>query len=267
MNKLISRYLSAQKFDWLLTDNGLYLGAAEHQSDKDEGKYDYTFLSRLIAENVPDPSPELIQATDKLQLDMQNFKRTDSYLSCWYLGAEESQEMWDEYGENGVLIFSDAWTLQDTLPDPLGHAAMFSEITYDDELKVLAALEPLLVKNLKFGNEREFRLIFDLTNYSVLTGFEARCIVYVGDTPSYLDESTIAGMSKEGIAQSHKVIRRKGDGLVLEYSLNLLIKEVRLHPAATDQELHEVERRLREKGIKCRVRHSSLRPTSQNSQV
>ncbi|MGZ9709382.1 hypothetical protein ACXX82_00990 [Glaciimonas sp. GNP009] len=258
MNRPISRYLTAQKFNWLLADDGLYLGAAADQSDKDEGKYDHTLLSRLISQKMPNTSAALLRDLDKLQLGMQDFKRTDSYLSCWYLGAEESQQMWDEFGMNGVLVVSDSWTIQDALPEPLKYASKFPEVTYDDVLKVVAGHDPLSVKNECFVDEQEFRLVFDLTHYSILTGFESRTAAHVGDKLSHLDESVTSGMSKTGIEQSHNVIRRKGSGLILDYSLNALMKEVRLHPSATEEELLHVERRLRDKGIHCPVRHSSL---------
>lgn len=245
----------------MLADNGLYLGAAADQSDKNEGKYDHTFLSRLISQKVPNASAALLRDLDKLQFGMQDFKRTDSYLSCWYLGGEESQKMWDEFGTNGVLVVSDSWIIQDALPEPLKYTSKFHEVTYDDALKVLAAHDPLSVKNECFVDEQEFRLVFDLTHYSILTGFESRTVVYVGDKPSHLDEGVTSGMSKTGIEQSHKVIRRKGSGLIFDYSLNALIKEVRVHPAATEEELLNVERRLRDKGIHCPVRHSPLRTT------
>jgi hypothetical protein len=259
MNRPISRYLTAQKFDWLLADNGLYLSAAADQSDKDEGKYDHTFVSRLVSQKMPNATDALLRDLDKLQLGMQDFKRTDSFLSCWYLGTEESQQMWDQFGKNGVLVVSDSWTIQDVLPEPLKYASKFCEVTYDDALKVLAAHDPLSVKNGRFVDEQEFRLVFDVTHYSILTGFESRTVVCVGDKLSHLDESVISGMSKTSIEQSHKVIRRKGGGLILDYSLNALIKEVRLHPAATAEELLQVELRLRDKSIDCPVRHSSLR--------
>jgi hypothetical protein len=258
MNRPISRYLTAKKFEWLLADDGLYLGAAASQSDKDEGKYDHTFVSRFIAQEMQNADKALLRGLNKLQLEMQEFKRSDSYLSCWYLGTEESADMWKDYGTEGVLIVSDSWTLQKTLPEPLKHASQFREVTYDDALKLLAAHDPLFVKNKRFVDEQEYRLIFDLTQYSVLTGFGDGPVVYVGDKPSFMSKSVTAGMSNSAIEESHKVIRRKGSGLVFSYPLVELIKEVRLYPGASEEELLQVQSSLRAKGIDCPVRHSSL---------
>ena len=258
MNRPISRYLTAEKFEWLLADDGLYLGAAASQRDKNEGKYDHTYLSRFVAQEMQNANEALLRGLNKLQLEMQEFKRSDSYLSCWYLGVEESADMWKDYGTEGVLIVSDSWTLQQTLPEPLKHASQFREVTYDDALRVLAAHDPLFVKNKRFVDEQEYRLIFDLTQFSVLTGFGDGPVVYVGDKPSFMCESVTAAMSKSAIEQSHKVIRRKGSGVVFNCHLVELIKEVRLYPGASEEELLRVRSSLRAKGIDCPVRHSSL---------
>lgn len=100
-------------------------------------------------------------------------------------------------------------------------------------LKVLSAHDSLSVKNECFQGKQEFRLVFDLTQYSILTEFESCTTVYVGDKPSHLDEGLTAGMLKNGIEQSHKIIRRKGNGLIFDYSLNVLVNKVRLYSAAT----------------------------------
>src|SRR5471032_105655 len=98
MKKTITRYFNVQKFNWLLSDEGLYLGAAADQSDTSEGIYDHTILSHHIANTVNDFDSIALKKLDELQLGLQNVGREDNYLSCWYLGAEESQEMWDEFG-------------------------------------------------------------------------------------------------------------------------------------------------------------------------
>jgi hypothetical protein len=73
-----------------------------------------------------------------------------------------------------------------------------------------------------------------------------------------MSKNVTAGMSNSAIEESYKVIRRKGSGLVFSYPLVELIKEVRLYPGASEEELLQVQSSLRAKGIDCPVRHSSL---------
>jgi len=259
MRKKVARYLSGEKFNWLISDNGLYLSAAADQSDAAEGVYDHTFLSRHIAENIDNSDLVSPANLDKHMLGLQEVGREFNYLSCWYLGVEESQEMWDEFGANGVMIFSDDWVLSDALPPPLEQAISFSEVIYSDELKPHAVNDPLQVKNEKFRKEKEFRIIFDLMKYSILTGFEAHVEARVGGQIFHESEGIASLISKQGMEQSHKVIRRKGRGLVIEYPLNSIIEEVRVHPQATNADLLKIKSCLQAAGINCPVSHSSLR--------
>ncbi|MDN4547175.1 hypothetical protein [Pseudomonas sp. C32] len=258
MRKTVMRYLDDQKLEWLLSDNGLYLSAASDQSDKDEGVYYHTFLSAYIAKTGSDVDSALLANLDQSQLNLQKINRETSFLSCWYLGSEESMDMWEEFGRNGVVIFSDDWALSDALPEPLEQATAYYDVIYSDVLKPHASHEPLRVKHSKFHKEREFRIVFELVKYSMLTGFEARN-VRVGGVLTHLDDNYTSCMSKKGKEQSHKVIRKKGRGYIFDYILNSIIREIRVHPDATDAELLKVMKRLREAGLNCPINHSVLR--------
>lgn len=78
----IMRYLTKQKLEWLLADKGLYVSAAQNQSDEEEGISDQTFLSKFLAEAIQGVDPELLTGIDKLMLDMQQIGREKNYLSC-----------------------------------------------------------------------------------------------------------------------------------------------------------------------------------------
>lgn len=259
MRKSVMRYLNDQKLEWLIADNGLFLSAASEQSDENEGIYDHTFLSKHIAHTVDDVDTNLLEQLDKSQLHLQEINRKNNFLSCWYLDTEESFDMWHEFGRNGVVIFSDDWALLDALPEPLEQATAFYDVIYSDELKPHANHEPLRVKNSKFYKEKEFRIVFDLVKYSVLTGFEARNEVRVGGVLSHLSDEITSCMSKKGIEQSHKVIRKKGNGYVFEYPLQSIVREIRVHPEATDADLIATRKRLQEIGLTCPINHSTLR--------
>lgn len=255
----IMRYLTKQKLEWLLADKGLYVSAAQNQSDEEEGTSDHTFLAKHIAKTVEGMEPELLAEIDKLMLCMQQVGREKNYLSCWYLGEEESEAMWEEFGVDGVILISQEWALMNAFAEPLEHAIDGYAVTYSDELKAGALHEPLRVKHAKFHTEKEFRVVFDLTKYSVLTGFEG-IGVSDGDQPPHLSPQITACMSQKGIEQGLKVIRRKdAGGLLLDFDFARAILEVRVHPQATDEELQDIQTRLRSIGVECPVRHSHLR--------
>ncbi|GGJ44033.1 DUF2971 domain-containing protein [Pseudomonas avellanae] len=256
----IMRYFTKEKFDWLLADKGLYFSAAEDQIDTEEGKSDHTFLSAHIRKTVEGVDPELLLGLDELMLGVQQVDRKKNLLSCWYLGIEESEKMWETYGKDGVVFFTDDQALMNAFPEPLEHAMVAYPVTYDDTLKAGALHEPLRVKHHDWHEEEEFRFVFALSKYSVLTGFES----LGGHDGEYLTHESphmTVGMSQKGIEQALDVIRRKGRGLVLNCNFGRAIREVRVHPQATDSELLDVENRLKTIGIHCPVKHSQLRRT------
>lgn len=256
--KTIMRYLTLSKFKYLLEDKGIYVSAACDQLDLLEGDYDHTFLTKHL-QSQPSQDQELMSRVDKMMLGSKEVGRKSTYLSCWYNSDEESSEMWKDYGEGGVAIFSTDCALEFALPRPLNQAAEFYTLTYDDQLKPQASQQPFRVKNESYKHENEYRLEFNLLKYSVLTGFEARNEVRVGGVLSHESAEITSCMSPESLARSRHVIRRKGKGYVLTYPLAKIIHEVRLHPSATDVELEEVRASLKACGINCTVRHSALR--------
>jgi hypothetical protein len=259
--KAIMRYLTLGKFKYLLEDKGIYVSAACDQSDLLEGDYDHTFLTKHL-ESQASQDQELMSKVDEMMLGSKEVGRKSTYLSCWYNSGEESSEMWENYGEGGVAIFSSDYALEFSLPRPLDQAAEFYTLTYNDQLKPQASQQPFRVKNESYKHENEYRLEFNLLKYSVLTGFEARNEVRVGGVLSHESDEITSCMSPESLARSHDVIRRKGKGYVLAYPLEKIIHEVRLHPNATDVELEEVRAALKACGINCTVRHSALRKTA-----
>lgn len=256
--KAIMRYLTLGKFKYLLEDKGIYVSAACDQLDLLEGDYDHTFLTKHL-ESQASQDQELMSKVDEMMLGSKEVGRKSTYLSCWYNSGEESSEMWENYGEGGVAIFSSDHALEFSLPRPLDQAAQFYTLTYDDQLKPQASQQPFRIKNESYKHENEYRLEFNLLKYSVLTGFEARNEVRVGGVLSHESDEITSCMSPESLARSHDVIRRKGKGYVLAYPLEKVIHEVRLHPNATDVGLEEVRAALKACGINCTVRHSALR--------
>ncbi|WP_205903813.1 hypothetical protein, partial [Pseudomonas viridiflava] len=91
---------------------------------------DQTFLAKHIAKTVEGVDSELLTGIDKLMLDMQQKGREKNYLSCWYLGAEESEGMWEEFGKDGVILIRQEWALMSAFAEPLEQAIDGYAVTY-----------------------------------------------------------------------------------------------------------------------------------------
>lgn len=232
---MLIRYLTKEKFEWLLCDNGIYLGAASAQSDPNEGVYDRGVISEVLRDKIQFEIDW--KKLEDINENLMHNSRANNYISSWFLGENETSEMWDKYGSDGVALISDEILLTRALPDPVGNAASFYQVIYDDSKKSSAIFNQFKYKGEKFHYENEFRLVVDMRKYSMLTGFDKEKYgeVYIGNVPSYENEKITCCISPQGKVQSHRVVKKKGDGYVVDFDLNCIIKEIRLHPNCTEK--------------------------------
>lgn len=259
MNKII-RYLTKDKLNWLLSDNGIYVGAAKDQSDREEGIYNHGAIFGSIF--LPTNSPQIDQEKfgDLNEGLMQN-ARTHTYLSSWYWGDNERADMWKEYGFEGVLIVSSEFNLRRFLPTPLEHAVRFYRLSYDDRLKEMSMNRPFMVKGAQYRHENEFRLEFDLHEYAQKTGYligEKFPQVYIDGIPAQKHPSFRSGISLDSIKNASKALNSKGSGYVLKYNLHSLIDEIRLHPQCTKGEEDGFRKILLDRGLDVPLNRSRL---------
>lgn len=257
---MLIRYLSKEKFEWLLSDKGIYIGAASSQTDENEGLYDGTLISKMLRSRVQDVSEVFFQKLDKLSNGLILAERDFCYLSSWYLGDTETREMWDEYGNDGVAIISDEAILIQELPEPLGNASSFYRVEYSNSRKKNSINEPLRFKEEKYCHESEFRIVVDMSQYSILTGFDKDRFssVRIGEVSSHESAVITCCMSSKGMEQSHRIIAKKGDGYVIKYDLQRIIREIRLHPDSPEECVSKISERLKLHGINVSVRRSDL---------
>lgn len=261
MMENLLRYLTKQKFEWLLEDQGLYVSSAADQSDKLEGIYDHTYMSKALK-----GSPELHfykndmwKNLDDTSQSLMHASRESSYISSWYYGDDEQEAMWEEYSSDGVVIMTSTMGLLLNLPEPLKQTTQFFKAVYNNQEKYQSHKDALKFKNVDFSNENEYRLIFDVSKYSLLTGFEKEIHgeAYIGDKPSYESDITSC-MSEEALQQSLNVLSKKNNGYILKYDLGKVIKEIRFNPKYSTYSKNELEELCKNSDVKIPVVESTL---------
>lgn len=276
LGKKVSRYLTREKFEWLLKDKGIFIAPASVQSDPDEGRYCCETIVEAIHTRARELSPgkNLMDDNFKQKLiktfnDSSKHGQTVNYLSSWFVGESESHKMWDEYAKDhsgtlGVLLVSNTYIIEAHLPEPLQHAAEFEETVYDDLKKQYAFNNSYKYKNEKFKDEKEFRFIFNLTKYRIITGYEngksPRVTIGHDRVPSheYLNSSDIYFRNEEDKKKIYSALERKGDGFIFKFDLNEIISEIRLHPNSTAEDQVYIENLVREAGYDFKVLPSAL---------
>jgi len=246
MNK-VWRYLTKEKFEWLVADGGLYFGPASLQSDAEEGIYDCKIPGDLFESNpskyiplsaLEDQAESYRPQIDEFSRQIMQEARQSHFINSWYSGDEESMEMWDNYAPDGVVVVSTQEKLTDEAPAALKYALTCSLVEYNDELKRTEIFQPLKVKHEEFSYECEFRILFDARKYSILTGYDSETYgqVFVGGQPSYESAEITAGIGKVSNDMASEFIRKKSSGYVLRYPLRSIFTEIRFNPRCSDQQ-------------------------------
>lgn len=254
------RYLSPEKFQLLLSDGGLFFSRASVQSDENEGRFNPATLPNALREHVAELHSDVLAKVASLESERIEVNRETSFLSCWYSGSDEHDCMWSAFAEDGIVIHTDNWALQDAL---LEHARYikYARVIYDDQLKEVAIHDPLGVINERYSHEREYRAILDSVDMKLLTG--------TGDGPDlYVDgelahQSTLAstGGRVPTAEDMEAAIVRKNNGYVVKCDLNALVQQIRVHPGATEAFRASVEAQCRAAGLDCPVLPSELEAT------
>jgi hypothetical protein len=162
------------KLKSMLEHRELHLARAVDQSDDCEGIVsDLTVAARPAraeaeARSITEALGQTITAEQLLGIYEFNndLLRSETMLISWYLGEDESEEMWKAYcrPDDGVAIRSTAGKLIHCLPALVGDTAVVvgsveyvdPGITYIPEWR---AFDPFGFKRTQFGYERELRVM------------------------------------------------------------------------------------------------------------
>lgn len=155
---VIWRYLSLDRFLWLITKRSLILSRVDQFKDPWEGVWTKSLVA-AIEEKWPGHPAAFIDWLSK--------QRQFAYASCWHESDCESAALWDLYADDtGVAIRSTIGRLRAAIST--SHEATYiGRVAYANYQSVfdrprnkgLTPLEPMFLKRSSFAHEREVRLV------------------------------------------------------------------------------------------------------------
>ena len=165
----LMHYMKFEYFMQILTSKSLRIKRLDtYKDDPLEGLYPEAnkrqlsgFDSALFQQLDVVQHPE-----DRIRRDQ--FHRQSAYVHCWYAGILENKSMWEEYGDDGrgVCLLTTACRLESSVKHSADLLTSVSKITYlDGHTPIPTAISFLAFsrKQTKFANEKEIRLIAEIT--------------------------------------------------------------------------------------------------------
>ncbi|QCS43419.1 DUF2971 domain-containing protein [Natrinema versiforme] len=246
-NERAWRYLSFPAFTKLLRTEELFFRKVSKFPDPYEGSipHSLTEIRKKDARmaNIP---PERFE---KVYSEINDHARKCSYANCWHLNSNESEAMWQKYGDKGIAIIS---SVDNFIPsfknqDKLLFARPVRYIDYFKSFETLSGEERTELKGIgseildefaainfvkrgSFKYEREFRILQPDLSYFPIKEYEDReyNIRIDGEKEKYP-----AFTQKSGVPVCVDFTKTpEGWKRELEVNLSTLIDEIRVAPGA-----------------------------------
>jgi len=152
---VIWRFMDLFKFRDLMANEELYFRRADLFTDESEGLPPEQYAMRVLGLD-PYDIRDRVKLNDHLGFLAQN--RESYYISCWHLYRQETLDMWDQYGDDGVVICSRYGLLKSTL-DGLLDEAHAGLIRYGTAhlANTFNTMEFITTKQIQYSEERELR--------------------------------------------------------------------------------------------------------------
>jgi len=152
---MIWRFIDLRKFRDLMANEELYFRRADLFPDKSEGLPPEQYAMQVLGLDPYDIN-DRVRLNNHLGSLAQN--RESYYISCWQLHSQETLDMWDQYGDDGVAVCSRYGLLKSAMDGLLdeGHAGL---VRYGTAhlANTFNALEFITTKQLQYSGEREVR--------------------------------------------------------------------------------------------------------------
>jgi hypothetical protein len=156
-NAVIWRFLDLRKFRDLMASEELYFRSADLYPDESEGLPTEEYALRVFGLNPYDIND---RASLNNHLGSLAQHRASYYVSCWYLFREETLDMWEQYGHDGVAVCSHYELLKSAL-DGLLDDAHLGLVRYGTGhlANTFDALEFIFTKQMKYSPDQEVRAL------------------------------------------------------------------------------------------------------------
>lgn len=233
------RYLSLEKFQWLLQDGGLFFSKASCFDDAEEGAFsleNYKCLAEMHGYNFPSGIDLVIQ-------EVQQIDKERTYVSCWYRGERTSDFMWDSYAKNGVAIKTTWFKIYEAIPQELKEVIGSIDCSYRYKQSVSELSNPYRYKDVNYTEEKECRFIFSSVALAVKTNIK------IDDLPMLC----IGDQLIDAQIGSH-LVQRKGNGAVIKMDLSQIIDAIYLPVNASASFETEVNALIHKNNYSFRVR-------------
>ena len=152
---VIWRFMDLRKFRDLMASEELYFRRADLFSDKSEGLPPEQYARRVLRLDPYDIN-DRVSLNNHLGSLAQN--RESYYISCWHLYRQETLDMWEQYGHDGVAVCSQYGLLKSAL-DGLLDEAHTGLVRYgtDHLVNTFNTLEFITTKQIQYSQDREVR--------------------------------------------------------------------------------------------------------------
>ena len=152
---IIWRFFDLRKFRDLMASEELYFRRADLYPDESEGLPTEEYALRVLGLN-PYDIHDRISLNNHLGSLAQH--RESYYLSCWHLYREETLDMWEQYGYDGVAVCS-RYDLLKLALDGLWDDAHLGLVRYGTGhlANTFNALEFITTKKPKYSPDQEVR--------------------------------------------------------------------------------------------------------------
>ena len=152
---VIWRFMDLRKFRDLMASEELYFRRADLFSDKSEGIPPERYALRVLGLDPYDINDRvsLNHHLGSLAQDRESY-----YVSCWHLHRQETLDMWEQYGDDGVAVCSRYGLLRSAL-DGLLDETHLGLVRYgtDHLAGIFNTLAFITTKQVQYSQDREVR--------------------------------------------------------------------------------------------------------------
>lgn len=211
---IVWRYLTMQKFKWMLQDNGLHLTELSIMEDQYEMK-----APPKVRTKIAQWEERVIGHHDEAKWNqIEDEARRSTYVNCWHLNEDESLYMWANYAT-----------------DKGNDNSRYNGVAIVADYKVL-------YNHCWFGPHEKHKYFIGQVQY------------IDWDAGDYnIDNMFRRGMHKHFDFRKETEVRifvHRGEldlkGIKLPMDLDMLIKEIYIHPLASQEFINEFNQLLRE---------------------